>query len=69
VLKPNLFPRRRALLEDMGKADLVFEAVRNLPSPTANILPALDKLETFPSAYKDTQVGHVALTRLASRED
>ncbi|KAN0109973.1 aromatic prenyltransferase [Hyaloscypha variabilis] len=47
VLKAYLFPQRRALLEGMDKADLVFEGIRNISYVAADMYPALEKVESF----------------------
>jgi hypothetical protein len=43
----------------MTTMTLVFEAVRHLPSPAENILPALEKIEGFLSAHEDGSVGQL----------
>jgi len=60
VPKSYLFPHRRALLEGMDKADLVFEAIRNMPSFTEDAPPALEKVERFLSQHKDSSAVQLA---------
>jgi DMATS type aromatic prenyltransferase len=53
VLKPYLFPHRRALLKRKSRKDVTFDAVKKLHSPTIAILPALSMTESFLSTRGD----------------
>ncbi|KAE9362829.1 aromatic prenyltransferase [Stipitochalara longipes BDJ] len=61
VLKPYLFPHRRALLQGMDKANLVFEAIRHIPSSVVDMSPALEKVETFLSQHQENSIAQLAL--------
>ncbi len=56
VLKPYLFPHRRAVMEGIGRDELVFKTIRNLPSAPFKTSPALEKVEAF--LTKDEETSH-----------
>ncbi len=56
VLKAYLFPHRRARLHGMSNGDLIFEAIRNLPTSTVGILPALEKVKSILSSREDPRI-------------
>jgi DMATS type aromatic prenyltransferase len=53
VVKPYLFPHRRALLERKSTKEVMFDAVKKLHSPTSSILLALSMIENFLSSRGD----------------
>jgi DMATS type aromatic prenyltransferase len=61
LLKPYLFPHRRARLENMSKGNVVFEAIRNLSSIPAAIFPALKKVENFLSSCEESLAAQLGL--------
>lgn len=64
VLKPYLFPHRRAVMEGISRDELVFKTIRNLPSAPFKASPALEKVEAFLS--KDYETSHVQSRLLES---
>ena len=57
VLKPYLFPHRRAVMEGISRGELVFKTIRNLPSAPFKTSPAIEKVEAFLS--KDGETSHM----------
>ncbi|KUJ08976.1 aromatic prenyltransferase [Mollisia scopiformis] len=52
VMKPYLFPQRRALLDGKTNTEVLLSAVMKLHSPTMSLLPAVKNIETFLSSSK-----------------
>jgi DMATS type aromatic prenyltransferase len=61
ILKAYLFPHRRALLENMSRGDLVFDAIRNLPFVSTAIFHGLVKVKGFLSSCEESLAAQLGL--------